>query len=149
MIATLVCFGLPIAWAQGLASKGLAGTERGERVIGAACVLLGLVALAVACAVGLKQSASGRVFAGALAIVGALLGAAAFVVATVRERRRAAFVARVEAGELTSFRVDPTPEGKVLVRVESQGAGAYRVADLEEEICLLDGDGRATQVRAA
>lgn len=149
MIATLVCFGVPIAWAQRLASKGLAGTERGERIIGAVCVLLGLGAFAACCAVPLKESASGRIVAGVLAAAGALLGAAAFVLATLREQRRAAFVARVEAGELTSFRVDPTPEGKVLVRVETQGAGAYRVADLEEEICLLDGDGRATQVRAA
>ena len=46
------------------------------------------------------------------------------------------------------FRIDHAAEGKVLVRIESQGRGAYRVADYEEEICLLDHEGAATRVRA-
>lgn len=160
LIATLVCFGVPIAWAQRLAAKGLAGTERGERLIGAACVVLGLGALALtrtASPLPLESFepqraelfASGRTFAAVLAAAGIGLGTIAVALATIRERRRSRFVARVEAGELAQFRVEPTPEGKVLLRVENRGAGAYRVASYEEEVCLLDAENHATEVRSA
>lgn len=143
LMVTLACFGLPILWAQRLATRGLAGIERGERILGAVCAVLGLGALATTLA------RSEGLFGAALGAAGALLGATAFALATLRERRRAAFVARVEAGAVPRFRVDPTPEGKVLVRVESHGAGAYRVADFEEEVCRLDAEGRATEVGRA
>lgn len=156
LLATVACFGAPIAWAQHLATKGLAGKERGERIIGAACAILGAIALALTWSthsvpdpeLGLAPpfAPSGRIFAGVLAASGMLLGCATAVLATIRERRRAAFVSEVEAGAVPRFRVDPTPEGKVLVRVESHGAGAYRVADFEEEVCRLDAEGRATEV---
>src|SRR6185369_2778457 len=47
LIATLACFGLPIAWAQRLAKKGLAGEERGEWIVGLACVAVGVLGLLV------------------------------------------------------------------------------------------------------
>ncbi len=45
LVLTLVFFGAPIAWAQRLAKKGLAGEERGEWILGGVCVLLSVVAL--------------------------------------------------------------------------------------------------------
>ncbi len=41
LLGTLLCFGLPIAWAQRLARRGLAGEERGEWVIGLVCLAMG------------------------------------------------------------------------------------------------------------
>jgi hypothetical protein len=53
----------------------------------------------------------------------------------------------VEAGGGQGLRVEPTPQGKVLVRVTSHGEG-YRVADFHEEIYSLDQDGRAAYARS-
>ena len=158
LMVTLVCFGVPIAWAQRLAKRGLAGTERGERVVGAVCAVLGVLALVVAhvgmgaTAHGIDHSSaqlpSGAAVTQMAAAIAFVLGTVAATLATVRERRRATFVAQVEAGAVPRFRVDHAAEGKVLVRIESHGRGAYRVADYEEEICLLDHEGAATSVRA-
>jgi hypothetical protein len=159
LLMTLLCFGVPIAWAQRQATRGLAGTERGERIVGLVCTVLSLAAFVTALVTGRPDESlhahfthagleSGWFFALALSLVGTVLGTSAFVLSTLRERRRSVFIARVEAGEEARFRVDATSEGKVLLRVERHGAGAYRVADLEEEICLLDDEGRATEVRA-
>ncbi len=164
LIATIILFGLPIAWAQAQAKRGLAGTERGERVVGLACTVLAIASLVVALVTGRPEGswmdptlASGWDFSLALGVLGTALGAASFALSTWRERRRRAFIASVESGEAhhpgthggtVQFRVEDTPEGKVLLRVERQGAGAYRVADLEEEICRLDEEGRATDVNA-
>lgn len=164
LVATLVCFGLPMAWAERLASRGLSGTERGERILGAACTVLGAGALAATALAPPRpeyldpdgggiftQSGalfdSGHRFAQVLACVGMALGACAFALAHLRTRRRAEFVAQVEAGAVPKFRVDTSPEGKVLMRVDARGAGAYRVADYEEEICRLDAEGEAIEVR--
>lgn len=159
LLLTIAFFGAPIAWAQRLAAKGLAGTERGERLIGIACALMGLTALAVSWNAhpstdpemhfGSQDSPSGHVFGQVLAALGVVLGSITATLATLRERRRAAFVARVEAGAVPRYRVDESPEGKVLVRVESHGAGAYRVADFDEEVCLLDDAGQAVEPRHA
>jgi len=159
LTVTLLCFGVPMAWAQRLAARGLAGTERGERIVGAACAVLGALASVVAhegmgatahsidhSNVQLPSGAEVVQLAGAIAFV---LGAIAVALATQRERRRATFVAQVEAGAVPRFRIDHALEGKVLVRIESQGRGAYRVADYEEEICLLDHEGAATRVRTS
>ncbi len=156
LVATLVCFGVPIAWSERLAARGLAGSERGERIVGIACAVLGIGALVVAMAAepppvadfdpflgAAAVTTSGHFFALALAIVGAILGLSASSIAASREQRRAAFVARVAAGAVPRFRVEPTPEGQVLIRVESRGVGAYRVADYEEELCRLDAEGHA------
>lgn len=161
LVLTLLAFGLPIAWAQKLAKKGLAGEERGEWIIGGVCMLLGALGLALSLfqhkGYGYQDHAllrtEGAVFAGHVfqivtSVLGLLAGAASTVLAQARESKRRAFVNKAEAGEIRGFRVDPTPEGKVLVRVSSQGQG-YRVADFSEEVFLLDEEGRATEARAA
>jgi hypothetical protein len=81
------------------------------------------------------------------ASVAFVAGGVAAALAHARERRRRDFVARAEAGDVKGFRVDASAEGKVLVRVTSQGEG-YRVADFQEEVFLLDEEGRATKARA-
>jgi hypothetical protein len=80
----------------------------------------------------------------ALALFGALLGGSAAALALAREARRRRFVADAEAGKVAGYRVDPTDEGKVLIRVIAQGKG-YRVADFEEDIFELDAEGEATK----
>jgi hypothetical protein len=165
LVVTLTAFGLPIAWAQKLAKRGLAGEERGELIIGAICTLLALAALGLSFQQKqppmpptwanqsgivdgrrLELFSAGVVFMRVVAAVGVLAGGAATVLAASREARRRAFVARAERGEVPGFRVDATPEGKALVRVSSAGQG-YRVAELTEEVVLLDDEGRATDSR--
>lgn len=148
LAAVLVCFGMPIAHAQRLAQKGLAGEEDGERVVGSYCAALSLAA----CALNLQPLSRptpvevvGSWFTALLAVSGVLAGGAAVVLATRRERRRRGFVAGVEAGEVPGYRVDATDEGKVLVRV-TRGE-SYRVADFEEQVFELDEDGVAVRAR--
>lgn len=158
LLLTLAAFGLPIAWAQRLAVKGLAGEERGERVIGSVCLALSFCALLVsfgqiaspASLEGhrLALVSAGVVFMRVAAVLGMLTGGAATALALVREGRRRTFVADAESGKIPGYRVDPTPEGKALVRVSSQGHG-YRVADFTEEVVLLDEEGEATESRLA
>jgi hypothetical protein len=45
LVLTLVAFGVPIAWSQKQAEKGLAGEERGEVAVGLTVALLSLLAL--------------------------------------------------------------------------------------------------------
>ena len=151
LLFTLLCFGAPIAWAQRLAKKGLAGEERGERFVGITSVALALLALLVSYGLGTQSYGTaglthGTWFLRAVAILGALSGGAAALLAHAREATRRGFVARVERGDERGFRVDASAEGKVLVRVSSQGEG-YRVADFHEEVFLLDEEGRATKAR--
>jgi hypothetical protein len=161
LVFTLLAFGLPIARAQKLAKKGLAGEERGEWIIGGVCVLLGALGLALSFfqekGYGYYQGellrTQGALFAGHVfqivtSVLGLVAGSISTVLAQARESKRRAFVKKAEAGEIRGFRVDPTPEGKVLVRVSPQGQG-YRVADFSEEVFLLDEEGRATEARAA
>ena len=162
LVATLVAFGLPIAWGQKLAKKGLAGEERGERLVGIVCMVLAVAAFALSFrqdkaysvpgdeVMSAKESLvqAGHVFMRVVAVLGALVGAASTALATARESRRRAFVADAESGKVPGFRVDATPEGKALVRVSSVGEG-YRVSDFTEEVVLLDEEGRATESRMA
>src|SRR5262249_2877163 len=134
LIATLLCFGVPIAWAQRLAKKGLAGEERGEWIVGLVCAVIGVVAALISLRMRADDafaSVAGVGMPRAFAPLGGLAGAAATGLALAREARRRRFVAEAEAGKIAGYRVDPTEEGKVLVRVVSQGKG-YRVADFEE-----------------
>ena len=66
----------------------------------------------------------------------------ALALSVLRNRGRSAFVARIERGELATFRVDTSAEGKVLMRVTKMGEG-YRVADLTEELLVLEKAERA------
>lgn len=147
LIATLVCFGLPIAHAQRLAKKGLAGEERGEWIVGLVCTAMSVAALALSFAVDTRPGdLMGLSVLRAFAALGTITGGAATVLARARAARRRAFVAEAEAGRAPGYRVDDTSEGKVLVRVVSQGEG-YRVADFEEELFELDAQGEATRPR--
>ncbi len=148
LLLTLAFFGLPIASAQGLAQKGLAGEERGERIVGAVSALV--AALATLGSLVTPHSWRGEDAVGAwsvrgLAAVGAATGLLAAWHAWRREVDRRAFVREVEAGKVPQFRVDDSPEGKVLVRVVVQGQG-YRVVDYVEEVAALDREGGVTRV---
>ncbi|WP_394845945.1 hypothetical protein LZC95_00595 [Pendulispora brunnea] len=146
LIFTLVCFGWPIVSAQALGEKGLAGEERGERIVGVTSFVIAAIGLLAS--YGLSSAQVLETFS-PLRIVGylgMLTGGLAAYAAFVRERRRRAFVRDVEAGAVAGFRVDPSPEGKVLVRVTSQGEG-YRVSDFREELVELDVSGEAKRAR--
>lgn len=145
LIATLLFFGLPIAWGQRLAQKGLAGQERGEGIVGLTSALIAAAALFINRFAPYQwNNARPSILLGAL---GMTLGALTMLVAWVRDRQRRAFVARVEAGEEPRFRIEPSAEGKVLVRIVSQGEG-YRVADFAEEVARIDETGEVTRVAA-
>ncbi|MFO0627927.1 MAG: hypothetical protein U0325_20290 [Polyangiales bacterium] len=145
LVATLVLFGLPIAWGQRLAKKGLAGQERGDGLVGLTSGIIAAVSLAASLHVGARSGSAW--FTTTLAALGTALGTLTMVLAWARDRQRRAFVAKVEAGEVPRFRVEPSAEGKVLVRIVSQGEG-YRVADFAEEIARIDASGEVTRVAA-
>jgi hypothetical protein len=140
LVMTLALFGAPIAWSQRLAKKGLAGKERGEGIVGGVSASVALLALLATLVTGPQSGTAGAWWLRGLATLGVTLGVAALGVASARAEQRRRFVEAVERGEVDHFRVDTSDEGKVLVRVVSQGQG-YRVADYEEEIASLDGEG--------
>jgi hypothetical protein len=151
LVTTLVLFGLPIAWAQTVASKGLSGEERGEIVVGACAFLLAIVALSVAwmhpagaygyARDGQRQSL-GIELVWVIGSCGAFMGALAAVLALHRELARCRFIAGVGAGHIAGFRVVPSPEGSVLVQLTSISMGeGYRVADITEAKLTLDEHG--------
>jgi hypothetical protein len=146
---TLLLFGLPIARAQRFAKQGLSGEERGERTVGATNLILSLLVflgIAVAPASGKSDltAMAGFWTLVAMAAGGLLTGSAAAALAQIRGRDRARFVAAVEGGQVQGFRVDPTPEGKVLLRVSSEGEG-YRAAEFDEELYALDAEGNVRE----
>ncbi len=151
LIATLVCFGIPIAWGQRLAAKGLAGEERGELVVGGASALVGALGTLIAALAPeprlfdpsqVSQLAAVRMLIAAVGGVAALAGGAATLVSQLRAKRRRTFVRDVEAGAVPGYRVEESQEGKVLIRVNAQMPG-YRVADFHEEVFALDEAGEA------
>ena len=152
LVATLLCFGVPIAWSQKLAKKGLAGEERGELIVGVVSTTIAFAVLAFLVPErGRIDAMTDDALAGAAIGLGApafcaLLGGATGLVATVlayrREKARRAFVRRVEIGNVEGYRVDATAEGKVLVRVTAMGEG-YRVAPIEEPVYGLGETGEA------
>lgn len=144
LAAVLLLFGVPIAWSQRLASKGLAGQERGEGLIGAVCAFIAASAMALIPTSAERTLGATMMFS--MAIVGLALGLGTSALAMVKNAMRRRFVAKVEAGEVPRFRVDATPEGKVLVRVTSHGE-SYRVGDFEEEIAKIDEEGDVVHTR--
>jgi hypothetical protein len=149
LLATLVCFGVPIASAQRLAKKGLAGEERGEWIVGLTCFVMSAVGLVVSFGMERSLGVDGGVVGvieiwvpRMFALLGLLAGATSTGLARAREARRRTFVADAEAGKIPGYRIEPTEEGKVLMRIVSQGNG-YRVADFEEEVFELDAEGEA------
>ena len=146
LLLTLVCFGVPIARAQRMAKQGLAGEERGERVVGLTSVVMAAAATALTFAPMAHDTKPGAHVVWALALLASIAGVSATAIAQDRERKRRAFVADVEAGKVERFRIESAPEGKVLVRIVSQGEG-YRVADYAEEVAALDAEGAVTRAR--
>jgi hypothetical protein len=145
LLATLVCFGLPIARAQRLAKKGLAGEERGEWIVGLTCLVMSAVGLLIAFGADPHPNLDGNpevLLPRLFALLGLLAGATSTGLARAREARRRSFVAEAEAGKIPGYRIEATEEGKVLVRIVSQGKG-YRVADFEQEVFELDAEGEA------
>jgi hypothetical protein len=147
LAATLLCFGGPIARAQHLAKQGLEGQERGDAFVGAASAMIATLSLFVATAGNVTRTHRGAWFLLATSAAAVLAGFASMVLARRRTQQRRSFVAAVEAGEVPQFRVEAAPEGKVLVRVVSQGEG-YRVADFAEAIASIDDDGTVTHISA-
>jgi hypothetical protein len=144
LIATLAVFGVPIAWSQRLAQRGLAGEERGEGLVGVASTVLGLIAAVVGLSIPTDRSApstwlevEGVWLVYALSLLSVCVGFAATFLSTYRASRRKRFITDIERGAVTGFRIDDGVEGKVLVRIASAGEG-YRVADVEEEVAALD-----------
>ena len=147
LLATLLCFGVPIARAQRLAKKGLAGAEHGEWIVGFVCLTMSMVGLLLSLTMdqSLSPVSEPQIWAARLfGLLGALAGASSTTLAWLRGARRRAFVAAAEAGNVHGYRVDTTEEGKVLVRVAAQGQG-YRVADFEEDVFELDAQGEAVR----
>lgn len=134
-LLTLTLFWRPLSRARELAAKGLAGRERGEGRVGAHSAILAALGLGyIALLLGRDAGSVGAALVG---LVGLVAGVAATMLARRREAARHAFVAAVEAGQVPQFRIEPTAEGKALVRLRSEGS-AYRVADHEEELARLD-----------
>jgi len=145
LLATLLFFGVPIARAQHLAKKGLAGEERGEWIVGLVCLVISVVGLVISYE---DLSRTGALPSSALLIprifglLGIVTSMASTGLARARAARRRTFVAEAEAGKIKGYRVDMTDEGKVLVQIAAQGKG-YRVADFEKEVFELDEEGEA------
>jgi len=138
LIATLVCFGVPLWHGQMLAAKGLAGEERGERFVAFIASLMAILGLVSAPLLARDASSTpnlewGSIVASVIGAGGLLTGVVAAVLAHLRGLRRRAFVAEVEAGAVQGYRIADAPEGRVLMRVTSVGTG-YRVADFEEPV---------------
>lgn len=158
LVATLLCFGLPKTWSERLAKEGLAGEERGERIVGSLSALVALLTLArVATERGFLDAftrsggspeAIGIATVSLLAVLAAATGSSAAVFAHRRENARRAFVRGVEAGSVEGYRVDPAADGKVLVRTNALGEG-YRISAFEEPVFELEETGEAKQSMAA
>ncbi|MCS6901686.1 MAG: hypothetical protein RMJ98_18815, partial [Myxococcales bacterium] len=152
LILTLIFFGLPIAQAQRHALQGLSGEERGERTVGLTNLVLSLVAFTILASS--RNAAAGTEWYSSIgfwtlvAMVsgGMLTGSLAAAFSALRERDRTRFIAAVEHGQVKGYRIEPTPEGKVLLRVSvsSEGEG-YRAAEFDEELVALDTEGHARQ----
>lgn len=157
LVFTLACFGIPIAWSQQLADRGLAGEERGEAIVGVICALLAGVGISLTLHVPvppewwdetrLVERDHGLAFARIVGCLGFVLGIASTVLALLRDARRRAFVADVHAGKVAGFRVDESSAGRVLVRITELGEG-YRVSNFTEELCELDESDVATHTRS-
>ncbi len=171
LAATLLLFGAPIAWAQRLARRGLAGEERGELLVGSIVSVLSLLGLlgvlvrptlsdyrveplwddvavvhdisfAPRALVNAPDSLTAWWLCG-LATVGLAAGMTSALLAWQREQHRRRFVADAEAGRAPGYRVEPTAAGKVLVRLADEHGYRHEFAD-DEELFALDEQGLAT-----
>ena len=114
------CLGKPMALAEGLASRGSSGRDRGERVVAVVCAFMPIAGFVISFAHPASSNHlhpgpapyadAGTAFTRVLGILGAMIGAAAFAVASLRSRRRAAFIAAVQTGAVAQFRVETREE---------------------------------------
>lgn len=153
LAATLVCFGLPIAHAQKLAKKGLAGEEVGEEVVGVVAVVIALAALALLFVVRrhdplydlpARETGLASVVAAGFACLGVCAGAFAAILAHLRGAARRRFVRAVEDGAVEGYRVDRSTGDKLIVQVNAAEEG-YRVARIELPVCQLADDGEVVR----
>jgi hypothetical protein len=139
LLVALVCSGYPIARAERLSARGLAGEEQGERAVG--LIAAGLGVLSTLSLRGLFHlPADLRLLLEGFSLLAFLTGTCAALLSTVRAGRRRAFVAHAEAGRVPGYRVETAPEGKVLVRVETSG-DVYRGSEHFEAVVELDHNG--------
>lgn len=152
LLLTILCFGLPIERARRLAEQGLAGKDRGELWVGGASLVVTFLSalVTVSMLTGDRYFRLGTfdvVLLLTLQITSAAVSGLATITAWRRDRARRVFVTKVERGEVPQFRIEPTPQGKVLLRVP-EGAASYRVSSFEEEVAALDAEGEVRQARA-
>jgi hypothetical protein len=151
LLLTILFFGLPIERARKLAERGLAGKDRGELWVGGASLVVTLLSLLVTASL-LSEERYFRLGANDLAllvtvqIASAAVSGLATITAWRRDRARKVFVKKVERGEVPQFRIQPTREGKVLLRVPVAGE-SYRVSSFEEEVAALDAQGDVRDAR--
>jgi hypothetical protein len=151
LLLTILCFGLPIERARKLAEQGLAGKDRGELWVGGASLVVTALSLLVTATL-LEETKFFRVGVLDLAVLltvqiaSAAVSGLATITAWRRERARKVFVSKVERGEVPQFRIEPTREGKVLLRVPTHG-DSYRVTSFEEEVAALDEEGAVREAR--
>jgi hypothetical protein len=151
LVLTSLCFGLPIERARKLAEQGLAGKDRGELWVGGASLVVTFLSVLVMVSMlsGVRYDRVGMfdlVLLLTVQIASAAVSGLATITAWRRERARKKFVTRVERGEVAQFRIEPTPQGKVLLRVP-EGAASYRVSSFEEEVAALDEEGAVKEAR--
>lgn len=145
LVITLVLFAPPHWYAWHVARRGLAGEERGERVVGLTFGLINLCGAVLAGSLAHRMPPFQSIhpweaLMRVLLAVGATTGLGAWAIGTWRERTRRSFVRAVEAGAVPQMRVHDAPEGRTLVRVVPEGHG-YRASETVEALAMLDDDG--------
>lgn len=160
LVVTLALFGAPLYKAQRAADHGLWSEDRGERFVGgvaAGIAALAVVAMPFAASVVSRRATEWAgegapelpaplpvVWLCVLAACGLAAGLAAVILATRRERARRLFVADVDRGAETRYRIDPQPDGaSLLVRIDSTEGGHYRTPRFVEPVVELDPRGEA------
>ncbi|MEO6572906.1 MAG: hypothetical protein ABIP89_03635 [Polyangiaceae bacterium] len=138
LITTLICFGVPLHFAQRAADKGLGSEDRGERTVGVAAACFALLALLLVSGLN-RPSVEGLVLA-SMAVIGLATGAASATYATLREQKRRLFLGAVGRGAEDGYRVTHDAGQSLLVRV-TRTPEVYRGADLEEPLVELDDSG--------
>lgn len=138
LVVTLVCFGLPIYFAQQAADKGLGSEDRGERTVGIAAACFAFFALLLS--TGIQRPHAEGIVLTSLATLGIFTGLASAIYATKRERKRRVFLGNVVMGSEEGYRVTDGPGQTLLVRV-TRTPEIYRGADLEEPLVELDDSG--------
>ncbi len=152
LLATLLVLGGPLRFAQRKASQGLSGEDLGGKALGGTAVVASLLALLLqllapgssAYRIGPADAHEVRSWLRPLdlglgygaAILGVVGGAIVLTFSAAKSAKRKAFVTRVEHGIEQGFRVDPTPRGKVLVKLRAPRE-PFRTTTLPEEVFPL------------